>query len=62
MRAMFSCRYMKPAKTGDEIVIEAKLLKLGRSIAFTTTDILDSKTRRIIAQGKHTKMLAKPHL
>ena len=53
---------MKPAKTGDEIVIESKLLKLGRTIAFTTTDILDSKTRRIIAQGKHTKMLVKQNV
>ncbi|KAK4307991.1 hypothetical protein Pmani_020286 [Petrolisthes manimaculis] len=47
--------YMKAAKTGDEILINAELLKSGKTLAFLSADIVNKETGALIARGSHTK-------
>ncbi|XP_003219793.1 acyl-coenzyme A thioesterase 13 [Anolis carolinensis] len=49
--------YVSPAKIGDKILITAEILKQGRTLAFTTVDLTNKATGRLIAQGRHTKYL-----
>ncbi|KAM5298335.1 acyl-coenzyme A thioesterase 13 [Ctenodactylus gundi] len=49
--------YMSPAKIGEEIVITANILKQGRTLAFTSVDLTNKATGKLIAQGRHTKHL-----
>ncbi|KAJ7338582.1 hypothetical protein JRQ81_012484 [Phrynocephalus forsythii] len=49
--------YMSAAKIGDEILITAEILKQGRSLAFASVDLTNKATRKLIAQGRHTKHL-----
>lgn len=48
---------MRPPKIGDTVVINAECLKIGRKLAFATVDFLDKDTGKIIAQGRHTKII-----
>ncbi|KAJ8300889.1 hypothetical protein KUTeg_022408 [Tegillarca granosa] len=48
--------YMKAAKVGEDITIDAKTLKLGNRLAFLTVDITNNDGQ-LIAQGKHTKFI-----
>jgi len=48
---------MRGAKIGDEVIVEAKCEKLGRSLAFTVVELYNSKTKNIIAEGRHTKFI-----
>ena len=51
-------RYMRPAKKGDTISIVAECLKVGKTMAFINVDIFNKNDgNRIIAQGRHTKLL-----
>ncbi|XP_016848413.1 acyl-coenzyme A thioesterase 13 [Anolis carolinensis] len=49
--------YVSAAKIGDEILITAEILKQGKRLAFTTVDLTNKATGRLIAQGRHTKYL-----
>ncbi|XP_006009249.1 acyl-coenzyme A thioesterase 13 [Latimeria chalumnae] len=49
--------YLSAAKLGEKILITAEVLKQGRSLAFTTVDVTNKATGKLIAQGKHTKHL-----
>lgn len=53
----FCFSYLRAAKRGDEVFINAECVKVGKTIAFTTADIKD-KTGKLLAQGKHTKYVA----
>jgi len=46
---------MRSAKVGTEILIDAKTLKLGKSLAFLSVDIKNKHDSKLIATGKHTK-------
>lgn len=48
---------MSAAKTGEEILITAEILKQGRSLAFASVDLVNKATGKLIAQGRHTKYL-----
>lgn len=50
-----SCSYMKPVRVGEDIVIDADTLKIGKTLAFCSVDIKHKNTGALIAQGKHTK-------
>ncbi|GLJ24881.1 hypothetical protein SUGI_0475890 [Cryptomeria japonica] len=50
--------YLAAAKLGEEIEIEAKVLRIGKAIAFAAVDLRKKKTGELIAQGRHTKYLA----
>ena len=49
------CRFMRAAKVGDEILIDARTQKLGKSLAFLTVDIKNRDDSKLIATGTHTK-------
>uniref|UniRef100_A0A2I3HBK3 Acyl-coenzyme A thioesterase 13 n=1 Tax=Nomascus leucogenys TaxID=61853 RepID=A0A2I3HBK3_NOMLE len=49
--------YMSPAKLGEDIVITAHVLKQGKTLAFTSVDLTNKATGKLIAQGRHTKHL-----
>lgn len=48
---------MKAAKSGDEILINAELLKSGKTLAFLSADIVNKETGALIARGSHTKYI-----
>lgn len=54
----FCYRYMRTAKKGDTIAIAAECLKIGKTMAFVSVDIL-SKTdgNKLIAQGRQAAKL-----
>mmetsp|Transcript_18359 Transcript_18359/g.59761 ORF Transcript_18359/g.59761 Transcript_18359/m.59761 type:complete len:157 (+) Transcript_18359:2-472(+) len=57
-----STSYIGPAKVGEEVLVEARLLKQGRSLAVIQVDLTVSGTGARVAQGRHTKFLpGTPH-
>ncbi|XP_063702377.1 acyl-coenzyme A thioesterase 13-like [Culicoides brevitarsis] len=52
-----SVSYLKGAREGDDIVIDAKTLKSGANLAFTTCTLTNKKDGSIIAHGNHTKFV-----
>lgn len=51
----FLFRFMKPVRVGEDIVIDADTLKVGKTLAFCSVDIKLKSTGSLVAQGKHTK-------
>ncbi|KAK2163929.1 hypothetical protein LSH36_72g07046 [Paralvinella palmiformis] len=49
--------YMRSAKTGDEIIIDSKIEKSGKKLAFLTAEIRHKNSNKIIATGTHTKFV-----
>jgi len=46
---------MRPAKKGDTLSIVAECLKVGKTMAFVSVDIVNkSEGNKMIAQGRHT--------
>ncbi|XP_060554572.1 acyl-coenzyme A thioesterase 13-like [Ruditapes philippinarum] len=52
-----SVSFMRGAKVGDDIIIDAKMLKRGKRLAFLTVDITNKLDGNLLAQGKHTKYI-----
>lgn len=51
---IFFSSYLLPVKLGEMIEIEAKVLKIGRNIAFAEAEFRRKGDNRIVAKGKHT--------
>ena len=51
-------RYLNAAKIGDDIVIDANTLKVGKKLAYLTVDIKSKTNGKLLAQGKHTKFFS----
>jgi len=49
------CRYTRAAKFGDELLIDAGTVKLGKSLAFLSVDIRNKHDNKVIATATHTK-------
>lgn len=49
--------YLKAAKEGDEVVIDAKTIKNGRTLAYLECEIRHKKDGSIIAKGGQTKFV-----
>uniref|UniRef100_A0A914V2M9 Acyl-coenzyme A thioesterase 13 n=1 Tax=Plectus sambesii TaxID=2011161 RepID=A0A914V2M9_9BILA len=47
--------YLAAAKTGETVVVDAKVLKMGKTLAFTTADLYRKSDNTMIATGRHTK-------
>ena len=47
--------FMKAVHLGDILEIKAECLKLGRTLAFTSVDIVKKNDGAMVAQGRHTK-------
>lgn len=48
---------LRPARKGDDIIIDAKTSKAGRSLAFLTVEIKRKTDGALIATGSHTKFI-----
>ncbi|KAJ3700356.1 hypothetical protein LUZ61_004061 [Rhynchospora tenuis] len=53
-----SVSFVDVGSIGDEIEIEGKLLRAGKSVGVTSVDFVNKKTGKTIAQARHTKYLA----
>lgn len=49
--------YLDAAYADEEIEIECKVLRVGKSVGVVSVEIRKKKTGKIIAQGRHTKYL-----
>ena len=47
--------YMKAARLGDVLEVHAECLKLGKTLAFTTADVIHKADGDLIATGRQTK-------
>ncbi|CAO1357020.1 unnamed protein product [Diamesa serratosioi] len=52
-----SVSYLKGAKEGDDLYIEATTLKAGKTLAFLECEIKHKKDDSIVAKGAHTKFI-----
>ena len=47
--------YLKAAKIGEEVLIDAKVLKRGRTLAFLEVELRSKATNEVLVKGSHTK-------
>ncbi|XP_047971158.1 acyl-coenzyme A thioesterase 13 [Salvia hispanica] len=52
--------YLTGAAVGEEVEIESKALRVGKTMAVVSVDLKSKKTGKLIAQGRHTKYLVLP--
>ncbi|XP_071807742.1 acyl-coenzyme A thioesterase 13-like [Asterias amurensis] len=52
-----SVSYLKAAKIGEKITMDAEVTKVGKTLAFTTASLIN-ENGDVIAQGKHIKHIA----
>lgn len=52
--------YLKGAREGDIIVVDARAVKTGKSLAYLECELRNKNTGTIIAKGSQTKFVA-PH-
>ncbi|XP_067677915.1 acyl-coenzyme A thioesterase 13-like [Haliotis asinina] len=52
-----SISFLKAAPTGEPILIDARTLRVGKTLAFLTVDILKKDCGTLLAQGKHTMFM-----
>ncbi|XP_003579791.1 acyl-coenzyme A thioesterase 13 isoform X1 [Brachypodium distachyon] len=50
--------YVDTATVGEEIEVEAKLLRAGKSVGVVSVDFRKKRTGKLMAQARHTKYLA----
>nr|XP_034314038.1 acyl-coenzyme A thioesterase 13-like [Crassostrea gigas] len=55
-----SLRFIKPARVGETVVIEARTTRCGRRVAFLSAEIRSKEGRQLLAEGWHTKLLMAP--
>ncbi|KAG9295653.1 hypothetical protein G9A89_002971 [Geosiphon pyriformis] len=49
------------ANLNEVLKIDAECVKVGKTLAFTTIDLRNKETGKLIAQGRHTKFVAIAH-
>jgi acyl-coenzyme A thioesterase 13 len=49
--------YVSPCKLGDTLVCTGRVVRTGRTLAFTQVDIARLSDGRVVATGRHTKYL-----
>ncbi|CAG8452069.1 8014_t:CDS:2 [Ambispora leptoticha] len=54
--------YISGATLNDVLKIEGNCEKLGKTLAYTSIDIYNKETGKIIAKGRHTKYVTLAHL
>uniref|UniRef100_K1QQC8 Tolloid-like protein 2 n=1 Tax=Magallana gigas TaxID=29159 RepID=K1QQC8_MAGGI len=50
-------QFIKPARVGETVVIEARTTRCGRRVAFLSAKIRSKEGRQLLAEGWHTKLL-----
>ena len=46
--------FLKAAKLGEEILIEANVLQQGRTLAFLEVELREKSTNELLVKGSHT--------
>uniref|UniRef100_A0A6M2CZM9 Putative paai thioester n=1 Tax=Rhipicephalus microplus TaxID=6941 RepID=A0A6M2CZM9_RHIMP len=46
-------RFLSPAKLGDVILLDSRIVHAGRRVVYAELDILDKATKRLLVQGSH---------
>lgn len=54
------CSYLRPAKEGDTIIIDAQAVKTGKSLAYLECELRNKATGKLIAKGSQTKFIGAP--
>lgn len=54
----FDFSYLKGAREGDTVVIDAKTIKTGKTLAYLECELRNKNTGHIIAKGSQTKYIA----
>ncbi|XP_058835475.1 acyl-coenzyme A thioesterase 13-like isoform X1 [Topomyia yanbarensis] len=49
--------YLKAAKEGDDVIIDANTIRAGKNLAFLECELRHKKDNSIIARGQHTKYI-----
>ncbi|OQV19694.1 putative Acyl-coenzyme A thioesterase 13 [Hypsibius exemplaris] len=49
--------YLSPGKLGETIIAKASVEKMGRTLVFTSCELVNKSDGKIIATGQHTKFL-----
>lgn len=60
---MLSCinrRFLKGAREGETVTIDAKTIKAGRTMAFLAVEIKKKDDGVVVARGSHTKFIQPP--
>lgn len=52
--------YLKDAKEGDLIEVDARAVKTGKTLAYLECELRNKNTGQIIAKGSQTKFVASP--
>ncbi|KAH9258909.1 hypothetical protein BASA81_002973 [Batrachochytrium salamandrivorans] len=52
--------YLATCQIGDEIKVVAKVLKMGKTLGFSTVDIIRAKDQVVVCTGRHTKSFPPP--
>lgn len=52
--------YLKAARVGDEIIVDARTLSAGKTLGFLTVDIRNKATNELLVRGGHTKYIIRP--
>jgi acyl-coenzyme A thioesterase 13 len=50
--------FLKAAKKGETLVIDAETVKLGRTLAFLSVEFRNKQNNELLATGKHTKYVS----
>ena len=51
--------FIKGARENDEIIVEAKTIRCGRTLAFLECELRNKKDNSILVKGSHTKFVGK---
>lgn len=52
--------YLKGAREGDTIIVDAKAVKTGKTLAYLECELRNKDNGQIIAKGSQTKFIASP--
>lgn len=50
-----NCSYLKAAKIGSIVIVDGKVLRVGKTLAFTSAEIRLKDTDELLVSGTHTK-------
>lgn len=56
---LFSFRFLKPIKRGETIIIDAVVLQMDKTFAFTQVDFMKKEDNSLVATARHTKTYPK---
>ncbi|XP_053994641.1 acyl-coenzyme A thioesterase 13 [Hylaeus anthracinus] len=51
--------FMKPALPGELVTIDARTVRIGKTLVFLSVDVTKNDGKDMIAHGRHTKFIAK---